>query len=108
MTASGEIVKPREVAEHLRNIVCKPEWLAAHAYTTINEMVVLYIHGEREVAWVGTSTCTESSSWAPSATECDVPQSKRDQNATPGQTATKCVERERRARGTALDAERDW
>ncbi|KAJ1633630.1 hypothetical protein T492DRAFT_1135618 [Pavlovales sp. CCMP2436] len=62
MTASGEIVNPREVAEHLRNTVCKPKWLAAHAYATINEMVVLYIDGEREVAWMGTSTCTESSS----------------------------------------------
>ena len=43
LTASKRIRSALEVAEHLRNLFSKPDWLAKHKHMKINEIVVLYI-----------------------------------------------------------------
>jgi hypothetical protein len=43
LTQSKRIRSALEVAEHLRNLFSKPDWLRKHAHTKINEIVVMYI-----------------------------------------------------------------
>ena len=42
-TPTGKIVDQRDVAIHARATFCTDEWLREHAYTQINEVVVMYI-----------------------------------------------------------------